>query len=420
MTRSSLGVVAGRMASMGLGFAFWLLAARLVPEATVGLTAGAVSSMMLCTQLAVWGLGAAFTLRFRSTDDLARLLDSAASMVVAGAVSAGAVALLLARALFDDLGRLAGSPAFCVLFVAMCVLGALNVLLDQVSVAFRRGSDVLVRNVAFGLVAAAVMVVVGTRSADPSAVAVFSAWVVAGVVACVVGVVQLSRDVPGYRPRLAVDRRSMPGLVRSGVPNHVLTLADRAPGLVLPVVVTEMLSPAQNAHWYAAWMMAWAVCIVPMSVGMAIFAEVAADRAPVSSAVVSGTRTSLGVGIAAALCVAAAAPVALSLLGPGYASAGTGPLRILVVSVLPLTVLQVYFAVCRAALRMAEAIATAVVAAVVGVGAAAAVARPSGLTGMAIAWVASQTAVALWAAVRVRTIQRGEAAAPLEVVTVVG
>jgi O-antigen/teichoic acid export membrane protein len=147
-------------------------------------------------------------------------------------------------------------------------------------------------------------------------------------------------------------------------------------------------------------MMAWAVCIVPMSVGMAVFAEVAGERAAARTAVASGTRTSLLVGTAAAVTVAAAAPLALSLLGPGYAGAGTGPLRVLVISVLPLTVLQVYFALCRASGRMAEAIATGAAAAVLGVGAAAIVAPRHGLTGMAVAWVLTQSAVALWAGLR--------------------
>ena len=56
-------------------------------------------------------------------------------------------------------------------------------------------------------------------------------------------------------------------LSRVGLPNDLLTLTERAPGFVLPIVVTELLSPADNAHWYAAWMMAWVVFVIPIQVG---------------------------------------------------------------------------------------------------------------------------------------------------------
>ena len=64
MVRNSVGMISGRAASMALGFLFWLLAARLFPADKVGLTAGVVSAMMLCTQLALLGIGSAFIAYF--------------------------------------------------------------------------------------------------------------------------------------------------------------------------------------------------------------------------------------------------------------------------------------------------------------------------------------------------------------------
>ncbi len=51
MRLSSLGLIAAKVASLGLGFLFWLLAARRFAPATVGLAAAVVSAMMLCVQL---------------------------------------------------------------------------------------------------------------------------------------------------------------------------------------------------------------------------------------------------------------------------------------------------------------------------------------------------------------------------------
>src|SRR5829696_2524887 len=170
--------------------------------------------------------------------------------------------------------------------------------------------------------------------------AIFTCWVVGGAAACALGAVQLARTLARYRYRPRLPRRIVGRLIAIGLPNHALTLADRAPGLLLPVLVTEVLSPAANAYWYAVWMMAWLVFVVPVQVGMTLFAE-AADRPQDTDRLVThGVRSSLAVGLAAAVVLAALAEIALSLLGPQYAAEGATPLRVLVWGVVPLAFVQ--------------------------------------------------------------------------------
>src|SRR5215218_3893232 len=64
MLVSSLALIGGKVATMGLGFLFWLLAAQLFVPAEVGLAAGAVSAVMLCTQLALLGVGSSVIVHF--------------------------------------------------------------------------------------------------------------------------------------------------------------------------------------------------------------------------------------------------------------------------------------------------------------------------------------------------------------------
>jgi O-antigen/teichoic acid export membrane protein len=184
----------------------------------------------------------------------------------------------------------------------------------------------------------------------------------------------------------------------------VLTLAERAPGLVLPVIVAELLSPDANATWYAAWMMAWVVYIVPIQVGMTIFAEVAHDPESFLRSVRRGVLCSLTIATAGALVLGLGAHLALSVLGARYAREGVEPLRILLVAVLPLTFVQAYFSSCRARRQLREAIATGWLNAIVSVGLAAVVGVTHGLVGMAIAWCVVQYATGLWALWRLRIV----------------
>jgi O-antigen/teichoic acid export membrane protein len=407
MIRNSVGMISGRAASMALGFLFWLLAARLFPPAKVGLTAGVVSAMMLCTQLALLGIGSAFIAYFpRHQRKPAALLDTAVSIVVVASLAAGAIFLLTASFSFHELRVVGGSALYVVMFLAMCVLGTLNILLDQVSIAIGRGGQVLSRNVVFGGVAVVLLLLLHAIVDDASSLTLFSLWIGAGVAACAVGAAQLWRALEGYRYRPRLDIGLRRPLVRVGLPNHALTLTERAPGLILPILVTELLSPTQNAFWYAVWMMAWVVYIIPISMGMALFAEASHRPESLARAVRSGVGSSLLFGVVSAAAIALLAGPLLGLLGSRYSAAGATPLRILLIAFVPLTLVQVYFATCRATGKLAEAIVTGTVSGVVAVAAAAAVARSGGLSGMAWTWVATQWVTGLWALVRLRSLSR--------------
>jgi O-antigen/teichoic acid export membrane protein len=403
--QNGLALIAAKVVTMGLGFAFWVLAAREYSQHEVGIAAGVVSAMMLCTQLALLGIGSAFITHFpREQRSPGSLLDTSLSFVSALGIACGAAFLLVAGWAFRQLNVVADRPLFALLFVAACVAGTLGILFDQMATALRRGDQALTRNAMCALATLALLAVLTALPAPRSAEMAFLPWAVAGLAACVMGVAQLRRALPAYRPRAALDRRLLPRLVRSGVPNYVLTLAERAPGLILPVIVAELLSPDANAAWYAAWMMAWVVYIVPIQVGMTIFAEVAHDPMSFQRSVRRGVTCSLGIATAGAVVLGLGAHLALSILGRPYAHAGVEPLRILLLAVLPLTFIQAYFSSCRARQDLGEAIATGWVNAITSLAAAAMAGVTHGLIGMAIAWVAVQYATGLWSLWRLRIV----------------
>src|SRR5215207_396021 len=59
MLVNSIALILGKVATMGFGFLSWLLAARLFAPQEVGLASGAVSAMILATQIALLGVSSA-------------------------------------------------------------------------------------------------------------------------------------------------------------------------------------------------------------------------------------------------------------------------------------------------------------------------------------------------------------------------
>ncbi|MBA2724418.1 MAG: oligosaccharide flippase family protein [Actinobacteria bacterium] len=405
--QSSLALVAAKTANMGLGFIFWVLAARFFSTSEVGLTAAAVAGMMLCTQIGLLGLGSSFITEFsRHRHNPSNLLSTTFSLVSAASLLVGFAFLLVASLWFEHLRVIAVTPAYATLFLTMVVLGTNGIFFDQISAALRRGGQALTRNLVSQGVTLGHLIGIGVFLPGAGPMMIFSTWVTGGVATCGYGALQLVRNLPVTRIRPRIDQTIARRQIRVGIPNHLLTLFERAPGFILPIVVTELLSSSTNAYWYAAWMMAWVVYMMPIQIGMTLFAELAKHPEGLWRLVRHGIRSSLVIGSVCALGGVIAAPWILGILGPDYAAAATTPLRVLLLVTVPFTFVQAYFAVARATGRLREALMAGGVSSVVGIVLAGAAGVSYGLTAMAVAWMGTQFLAGAFALIRLRSLAR--------------
>ncbi len=406
MASNSIFLIASKVAALGLGFLCWLVAARLFSASDVGLASAAVSATTLVAQLALLGIGSSVIGLFPGQSRPNDLLDNAATLVGLASFVAAALFLGVAATALTDLRVLALDARFATFFVALGIAGTIGVLVDQTSTVIRRGDQAMTRNLLCGLVTLAIIPMVMLVGEADRSVAIFGAWSAGGVAMVGMGAWQLHRGFLRYQYRPLLRRDLAVPLLTVGIPNHFLTLAERLPGAVLPILVTEVLSPAENAYWYGVWMMAWVVFIIPIQIGITLYAEASHDLASLHRLVVQALRLSLGLGVLAALAAIACAGIALTLLGHAYAAAGESPLRIAVLAVFPMTVVEVYYGVCRSVRRLSEAVATGLLSAGAALAGAVLVAPAYGLVGIALVWLAVQTAASLWAGIRLTALVR--------------
>ena len=86
-----------------------------------------------------------------------------------------------------------------------------------------------------------------------------------------------------------------------------MNLASLAPGLLLPFIVTMVISPTVNAAFYAAWMLISVAYLVPASLSTVVYAVGAKDGAELDQKLKASMKTSLLVGLVALRMRAAAA-----------------------------------------------------------------------------------------------------------------
>ena len=389
------------LASAGFGYLSWLVAARLLDTEAVGVSAAAVSAALLCSQLAVLGLSTSIVTFLPShLKDPAPLLNSFVTIVlIAGSLCGGAF-LAIAIAFLHRLRLLGSEYSLAVSFLGLVIVMTLLLLLDGLSVAIRRTDLALTRGVSAGVAKLAVLII-AWAGAFLSAGTVVFAWFVSTLGVCLLGFRQLHGILPGYRYRPRIDSLTARVALRNGLPNHVLNLLRFSPIWVIPLIVTETLSPSENAYWYGAWMIAFLVRFIPQAAAQAAFAEVTNGAASLASAIRRSVPSTLGFAVMPALVLIALAHPILSVLGHGYAEAGTTPLRLLVLGVLTEIAIEFYVMTRRVTTRLVEPIIVFLLSGIAAIAAAIIGAHVAGLVGVAVGWLVVDVAAGGWAALRV-------------------
>jgi O-antigen/teichoic acid export membrane protein len=404
---SSANLVLAQGIRMSMGLAFWLVAARLFPPDELGLAAAAISATMLCVLVAPLGAGSAFVaLVPRDPAGARTLARTALAIVVASSLAVAAIGLLVFGTTLARLGEVASDPLFAAGFVLVCLCAALHEVNDELSVASWRPRQVVVRAAAFGCGGLAGLGLVALAGETAQARSLYLAWAVGAVAAAVLAVAGVRRLRRLVWPPASGRRLPSRAILDVGLRNHAVTVVERAPVLVLPIVVAELLGAAANAYWYVAWMTALAVFTIPVQSARVLFAGVAADPEHAARVVRRSSAFTLVLGLAGAALLALVAGQLFQLLGDDYAREATTPARILLAGVVPVVFVQAYVGLSRGLGRLREALL-----AVGAFGAAAALAAAVtgsrfGLVGVASGWVVAQCVFGVFAALRIRAVLR--------------
>jgi O-antigen/teichoic acid export membrane protein len=305
----------------------------------------------------------------------------------------------VAGTLLKHLHVLASNAGLGVAFMALGTATGMLILLDGTSIALRRGDDALVRSTLAGIAKLAILVA-GLLATALTASVLVAAWSITTIAACALGYRQLRRSFPAYRYRPRVSGAWARAAVTHGLSNHLLYVSRFAPALAIPLVVTELLSPSENAYWYAAWMIAFLVRFIPGATAEASLAEITNQAASVAAGVGKNMWSSFAMSLFAMFALIGGAHPILALMGHRYAAAATTPLQLLALSIFPQIFIETYLLGRRATMQLREPNIVFSIAAVASVAAAAYGARTHGLVGVAAGWLITETVAGTWAASR--------------------
>jgi O-antigen/teichoic acid export membrane protein len=403
MLRNGHALILSAGLSQVIGIVYWVVAARNYPAAVVGRNSAAISITLFLAGIAELNMMSTLV-RFlpASGARTARLILTAygASTVVAAAAGTGF--LLLIPALEPQLGFLRGSPFLAAWFVMSVITGAIFVLQDSALTGVRAATFVPVENAAFSSAKLAMMVPL--VSLLPQA-GIYLSWTAAFALSVLpTNAYLFGRAIPRHlrRSPTAAPPPRLREIRAFLVPDSLAAFFFMASTSLLPLLIIDRLGAAAAGHYALAWLIGYALYLVSMNMGASLVVETAAGQERLRERCLRSLTHLAKLLVPAVAVIAAAAPYLLGLLGPGYAAADTGALRLLALSALPALVTNTAISVTRSQRRMAVVAGIQVSICALVWGLSAALMGPLGVTGIGAAWLIAQTVTAAALAARPR------------------
>jgi O-antigen/teichoic acid export membrane protein len=372
----------GTVATAGLGFVYWWLAARTFPPEAIGNASALLSVIGLIGLLGEAGLGTLLI------GEIVRHPNKTPALVGAAASIGAALAIGLAL-LFVFGARLVGSANLIdrwsagVAFVLGCGLTAFIMVIDQAFVGSLNSTGRMIQQVLFSvfklmLVAAAVIV------SQTSSTAILLTWV-AGLLASLIALDLLTKGSVRHLVGIP-DFRLLYTFRRKVFDHYALDVALQAPGVIVPYLVLVLLSPAATAAFSALWMLISMASVIPAVLTTVLFPVVRAGPNNSRRHFLVSLTASLLFSLACAVFVFLYSEKILEIFNPAYREIAGSSLRLLGFSLLGSTLKFHACALARLSDAMRRASLPFALGGLLEIGLLVAGAKLGGLEGLVVGW----------------------------------
>lgn len=387
MLFNTVSLIGTTVVTSGLGFVYWWLAAREFSLEAVGLASASISAMTLLGTFSVLGLGTLLIGELPRQRGKEASLISAALILVGGvAGGTGIVFAIIAPYLAHDFHVLGANIASIALFALGVSLTAITIVLDQALIGLLQGDLQLWRNTLFSSLKLLALFLVGLWLSRTMGLSIYATWVFgnAGSLVILAGVTLLRRKWSG-RIRLP-QKVLLRQLGLEAIKHHLLNLTLQAPDLILPILVTVLLSATTNAWFYVSWNIGGIANIITVAITTVLYATSAAHPALLPRKLrLTLSLAFLATTLANCVLLLGTKPI-LAIFGSTYAEHSAWSLRILSIEAFPFIIKSHYVAIRRIQGQVARAALPTIASAALELGASALGALLGGLVGLSVGW----------------------------------
>lgn len=395
--RNGYALIASTGITSLLGLVYWAIAAKLYDTEHVGLNYTAISVMIFLSGISQINLQETM-IRFipQAGKQTFRLVVYGYGIIALLSIIVGILFCLGISLWSPALSFLVDTPGGIFWFVLAIIVWGVFVVEDSVLIGLRQALWVPLENAVFSVLKIGLLFVLALSFAQTG---IFISWTVSVALIIVpINYLIFRRLIPHHveQSQSASLTISIRQLTRYIAGNYVAALLSSMSSALLPVLITQVAGATANAHFSIAWIIGSALQIVTANMATSMTVEAAADTNTTAEGFRRRALLSIGrLVIPMAVILIVGAPVILQIVGESYGEEGALLLQLLALAAIPNIFNMVHVAMARILHRMKDVIAVYGINAVLVLGLSAIFIPTNGISGVGVAWLISQTVIAL-------------------------
>ena len=398
--RNSIYLMSSTLVMAVLGFAFWMMIARMFTTYEVGLATTIISVMGLITGLSVLGLNVGLIRYLPKAKEKNKKINTSLTLV-------GIVSIIVASLFLLGLGKFSPSLLFIqenmimsFSFIIFMIISGFGSITDSVFIAYRNTKYILAKNTIFSVM----KLILPFAFISLGAYGIFSSWMISMMIAISFSFFILIRKY-GFKPKVVFYDSIIRKIGKYSFGNYIAGFIGSLPLMILPLMITNMISPETTAYYYMAMMIAGLLFVIPSATTQSLFAEGSYNEDKLKQQIKKSIKIIALLMVPGILITMFFGQYILLAFGKEYSTEGFRFLQIIAFSGIFISITKVYESVLRVKKQIKKIAYVNTTVAIISISLAYALMN-KGLLGVGIAWITSWGIVSLIYVVFVRVKKR--------------
>jgi O-antigen/teichoic acid export membrane protein len=250
------------------GFFFWMINARLYSAEQVGIGTTLISIMTLISSFSLLGLGNSLIKYIPTSDKKNKKINTSFTLVGLTSIFISIFFLVFLKTFSPRLLFIRENIIFSLLFILFAVFFSLNIISENVFIAYRSSKFVLIKNTISSIVKLILPIFLVALGAYGIVVSMGIAMAVAFLVSLVFLILRFN-----YSPKPIIDRIVVKRMIKFSLGNYIAGFIGGLPVMVLPILITNSIGAKFSAYFYLDMMIANLLYIIPIATSQSLFAE---------------------------------------------------------------------------------------------------------------------------------------------------
>lgn len=251
-----------------LGFVFWMINARLFSAEQVGLATTIISAVTLISSISTLGLGAGLIRYLPTSENKNKKINTCFTLTILFTIVVSVIFLLVIDFTSPKIHFIKQNMLLAFIFIVFLAFNSIGSLIDSIFIAYRNAKFVFLENSIYS----ALKLVFPFLLVSLGAYGIFSSYMIAITLGTIVSIFILIYKFQ-YKPRFAFYDSIIRRIGKYSFGNYVAGLIGSLPVLLLPLIITNILTPTTAAYYYMAMMIANFIFVIPNATSNSLFAE---------------------------------------------------------------------------------------------------------------------------------------------------